>query len=170
MSAEWRDSWLVQFPEQCRNIPFKYSSRGYVADVAAGDFVINFLPSQISATEFQLRNDLFHACGRTAYWGIDVAPEIELESLRMDHPYMTGAYWSWKSPWRMLGHAIPRTSGSITAIILDAAGQDRLGRVNWAMETSGAAWSSFTTEGYPVSADDLKVFVKREYRTRKGRA
>lgn len=179
--SDWHKWWQNQFPLQCREVPFEANGERHRADIAAGDFVIEFQHSPISPDEFWRRNRFYNACGRFVYWVFDVSEPYEAGNINCYDETDKGGKFSWKWPWKTFHSIVPQKHRDRVVLMIDTVGFDRgeyrdngdildggdiaypLERIVWCIDRHGGGdYSRFITEYTPGTAAELKEFVKEE--------
>lgn len=179
--SDWHKWWQSQFPVQCREVPFESNGERHRADVAAGDFVIEFQHSPISPDEFWRRNRFYNSCGRLVYWVFDVSEPYEAGNLECYDETRDGGKFSWKWPWKTFHSIVPQKHRDRVVLMIDTVGFEKgeytdggdilvrgdvaypLERIVWCIDRNGGGdYSRFITEYYPSTAAELKEFVKEE--------
>lgn len=179
--SDWHKWWQNQFPLQCREVPFEHNGEKHRADIAAGDFVIEFQHSPISAHEFWRRNRFYNSCGRIVYWVFDVSEPYEAGILECYDETDKGGKFMWRWPWKTFHSILPQKHRDRVVLMIDIVGFEKgeyrengdvlvrgrlacpIQRIVWCIDQNGGGdYSRFVTEYYPLTSAELKDFVKEE--------
>lgn len=91
--SSWQQEWQNKFPAECQEIAVSHSAQSHRADILAGNDVILFEETAITAKFFNEKTKFFQHGERNVFWVINAQEDIDAGILRYSRKDKNGMFW-----------------------------------------------------------------------------